>query len=296
MRKIKKINGYLVVRFNAREINKWKDTGLGCYGVIDAERYTGCLAFDRSFMAFDCAATIEEAVEQARSLKSEIDIEEEEAQITLIKETGTITTETRIHPEELYSQMEESLKKARESSEVPDLDPVTEAYFKGGFVTALVSLGIVEEGDERFDVEMYPQKSEGLHNLPHHLIGTREVCRIGQLMEIEPIQGDCMVYKNIYHQCLNLDRQADHVTGYARTVLENELRRSYGELRLMYYTNYSVREFCRRHRAAKTDAVEQQKMKGHSPPWKWRGLDERIREPRGFSTLGASLEDRINEL
>ena len=266
MRKIKKINGYLVVRFNAREIDKWKDTGLGCYGVIDAERYTGSLAFDRSFMAFDCASTIEEAVEQARSLESEIDIEEEEAQITLIKETGTITTETRIHPEELYSQMEESLKQTKESGEIPDLDPVTEAYLKGGFVTALVALGIVEEGDERFDVQMYPREDGTLHNLPHPLIGTREVCRIGQLMETEPVQGDCVVYKNIYHQCLNLDRQADRVTGYARTVLEDELRRIYGELRLMYYTNYSVREFCRRHRETKTDAAGQWKMEGHSPP------------------------------
>ena len=41
MRKIKKINGYLVVKFDAREIREWEGTALGEYGVIDAELYTG---------------------------------------------------------------------------------------------------------------------------------------------------------------------------------------------------------------------------------------------------------------
>ena len=41
MRKMKKINGYLVVRFNDREKREYEGTGLGNYGVIDAELYTG---------------------------------------------------------------------------------------------------------------------------------------------------------------------------------------------------------------------------------------------------------------
>lgn len=73
MRKIKKINGYLVVKFDAREIREWEGTALGEYGVIDAELYTGHLEIDRSAMEYDGAETLEEAVELARGLESEED-------------------------------------------------------------------------------------------------------------------------------------------------------------------------------------------------------------------------------
>ena len=36
MRKIKKINGFLVVKFNDREKREYEGTALGEYGVIDA--------------------------------------------------------------------------------------------------------------------------------------------------------------------------------------------------------------------------------------------------------------------
>lgn len=48
MRKIKKINGFLVVRFNDREKRNYPD--LGSFGVIDAEQYTGDIDFDRDAM------------------------------------------------------------------------------------------------------------------------------------------------------------------------------------------------------------------------------------------------------
>ena len=248
MRKIKKINGYLIVRFNFREIEKWKGSGLGMYGVIDAEYYTGSLVHDRGVMKFDTAMTIEEAVDQARSLESEMDITDDETKIIMVKEEGAIVTEIQVDPERLYSDMEDSLKKSRESGEIPDLDLVTAAYFKGGFVTALVSLGIIEEGDERFDIQMYPQQREEdgvFHNITGNMIEMEKICRIGRLMERETVQNDCTIYKNIYQQCQHLDQQADHVTGYARAVLMNELYRSYEELRRMYYVNDSVRQFRR---------------------------------------------------
>lgn len=47
MRKIKKINGFLVVKFNDREKREYEGTALGEYGVIDAEVYTGNLDIDR---------------------------------------------------------------------------------------------------------------------------------------------------------------------------------------------------------------------------------------------------------
>lgn len=39
MRKIKKINGFLVVKFNDREKREYEGTALGEYGVIDAELF-----------------------------------------------------------------------------------------------------------------------------------------------------------------------------------------------------------------------------------------------------------------
>ena len=65
MRKMKKINGYLVVKFNARELREYEGTALGEYGVIDAELYTGNLDVDRGAMEYDNAGSMEEAVELA---------------------------------------------------------------------------------------------------------------------------------------------------------------------------------------------------------------------------------------
>lgn len=76
MRKIKKINGYLVVKFNDRKLREWADTALGNYGVIDAELYTGCLDVDRFVMEYDGAETLEEAIEQARGLESELEVDD----------------------------------------------------------------------------------------------------------------------------------------------------------------------------------------------------------------------------
>lgn len=59
MRKMKKINGYLVVKFNARELREYEGTALGEYGVIDAELYTGNLDVDRGAMEYDNAGSLD---------------------------------------------------------------------------------------------------------------------------------------------------------------------------------------------------------------------------------------------
>ena len=56
MRKIKKINGFLVVKFNDREKREYEGTALGEYGVIDAEVYTGNLDIDRGAMEYAAEA------------------------------------------------------------------------------------------------------------------------------------------------------------------------------------------------------------------------------------------------
>jgi len=84
MRKMKKISGYLVVRFNDREKRLNDGTGLGSFGVIDAEQYTGVLDIDRAVMEYDSADTLEEAIEQARGLESELEVTEPEVKITIV--------------------------------------------------------------------------------------------------------------------------------------------------------------------------------------------------------------------
>ena len=86
MRKMKKINGFLVVRFNDRE--KRNNPTLGSFGVIDAEQYTGDLDFDLDAVEYTDADLIEIAVEQARGLDAEEDFGEEPTTYTVIAETA----------------------------------------------------------------------------------------------------------------------------------------------------------------------------------------------------------------
>lgn len=67
MKKLKKIGGYLVVQFNAREMKGWGST-LGEYGVIDEELYTGNLDIDKGALEFDGIDNFKEAIDQARGL------------------------------------------------------------------------------------------------------------------------------------------------------------------------------------------------------------------------------------
>lgn len=110
MRKMKKINGYLVVKFNDRELREWEGTALGKYGVIDAELYTGTLEVDRGAMEYDNADSIEEAVELARGLESELDTEEPEVKVTLIKETDEATEEEEVDAQKMIAGWENTLR------------------------------------------------------------------------------------------------------------------------------------------------------------------------------------------
>lgn len=139
MRKIKKINDYLVVKFNARELREWEGTALGEYGVIDAELYTGHLEIDRSAMEYDGAETLEEAVELARGLESEEDI----PTFTVTKETDSSFTEDEVDPQLMLSGWEAQLKAQVESSHYPDIDPRTAAHELYGFKVAFEQLGLI---------------------------------------------------------------------------------------------------------------------------------------------------------
>lgn len=153
MRKMKKINGYLVVRFNDREKREYEGTGLGNYGVIDAELYTGILDVDRSVMEYDSAETLEIAMEQARGLESELDVVEPETKITVIIEGETEVSEEEIEPESLFKEQRALLENQLKAGQFSDLDPRTAAHELYGYTKALEDLGMIDGHDERFMVE-----------------------------------------------------------------------------------------------------------------------------------------------
>lgn len=128
MRKMKKINGYLVVKFNDRELREWEGTALGKYGVIDAELYTGTLEVDRGAMEYDNADSIEEAVELARGLESELDTEEPEVKVTLIKETDEATEEEEVDAQKMIAGWENTLRGQVASPHYKDVDERTAAH------------------------------------------------------------------------------------------------------------------------------------------------------------------------
>ena len=130
MRKMKKINGYLVVKFNDRELREWEGTALGKYGVIDAELYTGTLEVDRGAMEYDNADSIEEAVELARGLESELDTEEPEVKVTLIKETDEATEEEEVDAQKMIAGWENTLR-GQVASPHYGFECVSLLYFKG---------------------------------------------------------------------------------------------------------------------------------------------------------------------
>lgn len=99
MRKMKKINGFLVVRFNDREKRVYPE--LGSFGVIDAEQYVGDIDLDLDAMEYTDAETIEIAVEQARGLNAEEDYTDQPTTYAVITETATTSREEEVTPKAL---------------------------------------------------------------------------------------------------------------------------------------------------------------------------------------------------
>lgn len=254
MRKMKKINGFLVVRFNDRELREWEGTGLGNYGVIDAELYTGQLEIDRSVMEFDGAETLEEAVEQARGLEAELDVEEPEVTVTVIKETDEKSVEMEpIDPAALFRQEKQTIERQLKSRHYPLVNEMTAAHMLFGFRNALERLGIIDDTDEDFLVspDTFSHKRETFEHLPEEKQSgmSRKVYALGIQLSGDCPMNDCHLYLNIFNRCRELDEQIARVDGWPRELLEMELKRKYLELEKMFMLNHAVKEY-KRGRAA----------------------------------------------
>lgn len=155
MRKIKKINDFLVVKFNDREKREYEGTALGEYGVIDAEVYTGNLDIDRGAMEYDDADTLEVAVELARGLESEEDITDEPPTYTAAVETNESYTEEAVEPAALIEGWTRRLATQVKSKHYPDTDPRTAAHELYGFKMALHQIGFLPESEVITDPDTF---------------------------------------------------------------------------------------------------------------------------------------------
>ena len=146
MRKMKKINGFLVVRFNDREKQGYPQ--LGSFGVIDAELYTGSVDVDLDAFEYNDADTIEVAVEQARGLNAEQDYSDEPPVYTVTVESAEEVSEEEVFPKSMTLSWAEQLKTQIKSKHYPDIDPRTAAHELAGYKTALRDLGLLDRDDE----------------------------------------------------------------------------------------------------------------------------------------------------
>lgn len=152
MKKVKKVNGYLIVKFNDQERQRWAQ--LGDYGVIDAELYTGDIDVDRGVLKYENAETLESAIEQALGLEP---LDTMKERITIVHETDEDTfgpEGTGPDPAALFIAMRERLARQIKSPHYPDTDERTAAHELYGYTQALKDLGHVKEFDAQFSVTL----------------------------------------------------------------------------------------------------------------------------------------------
>lgn len=251
MRKLKKINGYLVVRFNEREKREYET--LGTYGVIDAELYTGHLEIDRDVFEYEDADSLEAAIEQARGLESELDVEEPERKVAGTTETAEDVLVEEVDAQMLIAGWERTLRGLIESRHHPEVDEVTATHELQGYKVALTDLGMLPE-DECYTLpDVFrrcdePEAREAFAHLDGGGAPARNVYALGLALEAECPDNDCALYRNIFQMARELDEALDTADGYPALVLRGALRKEFQELRRMYRDNYSVQQYRAEHK------------------------------------------------
>lgn len=217
MRKMKKINGYLVVKFNARELREYEGTALGEYGVIDAELYTGILDVDRGAMEYDNAGSMEEAVELARGLESELDAEEPEVKVTIVKETDETTEEEEVDAQQMIAGWENVLRGQVASAHYKDVDERTAAHELYGYKVALRDLGLLDREDCYVLPDTFGEAPGPLPKKPEELLAyvCDELCR-HRRPEMTQEELDAVCEKCSLERLAN---EADRVGAEARAYL-----------------------------------------------------------------------------
>ena len=251
MRKMKKINGYLIVKFNARELREYEGTALGEYGVIDAELYTGILDVDRGAMEYDNAGSMEEAVELARGLESELDTEEPEVKVTIVKETDETTKEEEVDAQQMIARWENTLRGQVASPHYKDVDERTATHELYGYKAALRDLGLLDREDcyvlpDTFGEALRPERTTFDH-LPPGFKRNRErqLYALGLALAADCPPNDCRIYLNIFNGARELDEALDGLDADSTPApyLRKALRERVGELAEMFDGNFAIEQY-----------------------------------------------------
>ena len=96
---------------------------------------------------YDNAGSMEEAVELARGLESELDTEEPEVKVTLVKETDEATVEEEVDAQQMIAGWENTLRGQVASPHYKDVDARTAAHELYGYKAALRDLGLLDRED-----------------------------------------------------------------------------------------------------------------------------------------------------
>lgn len=156
-----------------------RGAALGEYGVIDAELYTGNLDVDRGAMEYDNAGSMEEAVELARGLESELDAEEPEVKVTIVKETDETTEEEEVDAQQMIAGWENVLRGQVASAHYKDVDERTAAHELYGYKVALRDLGLLDREDCYVLPDTFGEAPGPLPKKPEELLAyvCDELCR-----------------------------------------------------------------------------------------------------------------------
>ena len=98
-------------------------------------------------MEYDNAGSMEEAVELARGLESELDTEEPEVKVTIVKETDETTEEEEVDAQQMIAGWENTLRGQVASPHYNDVDARTAAHELYGYKAALRDLGLLTRED-----------------------------------------------------------------------------------------------------------------------------------------------------
>lgn len=253
MRKMKKINGYLVVKFNARELREYEGTALGEYGVIDAELYTGILDVDRGAMEYDNAGSMEEAVELARGLESELDAVCEKCSLErLANEADGRDLRAREKALGALYGLVDRIRDRESSVEADRVGAEARAYLR-----ALATVQVITEREresfaaaieDAVKARTAPAERTTFEHLHPDLKRHRETAKIyalGLALAEKCPPNDCRVYLNIFNAARELDAALDNLDadGAPALALRKALRERVGELAEMMEDNYAVEQY-----------------------------------------------------
>lgn len=282
---MKKINGWLIVRFNERERREYEE--LGAFGVIDAEAYTGSIDIDRGEMEYDDAETIEQAVEQARGLDSEEDYALDAPSYTVVKETADSYTEKVVSPATLARDFEETLADQVEDPRYSSVNCQIAAAALRGFMVALDALGMAENCDVDVKPDHFypigPQAGTFRHAKQAEVRTARQMYALGKKLSESCPANDCTLYLNIFNMLCEMDDQLDRVTDYPWIVLHGAFEHEFFELEQLYLFNAAVKDY--RHAAGDLPRAEPVKAAAPEPP-------KAPEEPCGFLYTPNQISDR----